>query len=326
MYDVIVVGARCGGSPAALLLARRGYRVLLVDRGTFPSDTFRAHYVRAPGVRALGRWGLLGRVLATGCPPVRKRTTDFGDFPLSGYPPGFDDVPGDLGPRRLVLDQILVEAAVEAGAELRERFAVEELLWQDGRVVGVRGQGDGGAVAERARVVVGADGLHSTVARLAGAALRCSAAPLTFAYYTYWDGVPLEGVEVAYRIEHRRWCGAFPTNDGLTCVAVQGAIADFPAFRADLERRYHEALDLVPELAGRVRAGRRVEPFRGSGDLPNFVRRAWGPGWALVGNAGYRKDPLLAQGISDAFRDAELLTEAIDSGLSGNRALDEALA
>ncbi len=311
MYDAIVVGARCAGSPAAMLLARAGHRVLLVDRARFPSDTFRAHFARVPAVRALQRWGLLDRVLVTGCPPVRRRTTDLGDFPLSGYPPGFEDVPGDLAPRRTVLDKILVDAAVEAGAELREDFAVDDVLWDGARVVGVRGRAGGAAVEERARVVVGADGQHSVLARRVGAAVRCATPSLTFAYYSYWAGVPIEGAEIVHRAEQRRVLIAFPTNGGLTAVAVQGAMVDFRAFRGDLEGSFFAALALAPELHERVRAGRRAERWLGSGDLPNFVRAAHGPGWALVGDAGYHRDPLPAQGISDAFRDAQALAEAL---------------
>ncbi len=234
MYDAIVVGARCSGSPTAMLLARAGHRVLLVDRSRFPSDTFRSHFVRAPAVRALRRWGLLDRVLATGCPPVRKRTTDLGDFPLSGYPPGFEDVPGDLAPRRIVLDKILVDAATAAGAELREDFSVEDVLWDGDSVVGVRGRAGGKVLEERARVVVGADGQHSMVARRVGAAVRCATPPLTFAYYSYWTGVPIDGIEVVHRAARQRVLIAFPTNDGLAVVAVQGSMADFQAVRQDV--------------------------------------------------------------------------------------------
>jgi len=127
-YDVIVVGGRCAGSPTAMLLARRGYRLLLVDRASFPSDTIRAHFIRLPGVRKLAEWCLLDRVLATNCPPIRNRRTIFGDFPLKGSPPWPEGVPGEVAPRRKVLDKILVDAAVAAGAELREHHPVEDLL------------------------------------------------------------------------------------------------------------------------------------------------------------------------------------------------------
>ena len=180
MYDVIVVGARCAGSPTAMLLARKGHRVLVLDRARFPSDTFRNHFVRLPAARALARWGLLNRVFATNCPPVRKRTMDFGDFPLAGFPPGIDDVPGELAPRRYLLDAILVEAAVEAGAELREGVVVDDLLWDDDRVVGVRGRDGGQRFEERASVVIGADGQRSLVAQKVGGEVRQATPPLTF--------------------------------------------------------------------------------------------------------------------------------------------------
>jgi 2-polyprenyl-6-methoxyphenol hydroxylase-like FAD-dependent oxidoreductase len=282
--------------------------------------------VRAAAVRALQRWGLLDRVLATGCPPVRKRTTDLGDFPLQGYPPGFDDVPGDVAPRRVVLDKILVDAATAAGAELREDFSVEDVLWAGDRVVGVRGRTGGQVVEEFASVVVGADGQHSLVARRVGAAVTRSTPPLTFAYYSYWSGVPIDGIEVVHRAEHRRLLISFPTNHGLTVVAVQGSMADFSAFRRDPESNFFRALAHASDLNERVHAGHRAEGWRGSGDLPNFLRAAHGPGWALVGDAGYHRDPLVAAGITDAFRDAELVATAIDRGLSGSQPLEIALA
>jgi 2-polyprenyl-6-methoxyphenol hydroxylase-like FAD-dependent oxidoreductase len=326
MYDAIVVGARCAGSPTAMLLARKGHRVLLVDRDQFPSDIFRAHVVRFPGAQALKRWGLLDRVLATGCPPILRYTTDFDDFPLSGFPPLPDDQPREIAPRRKVLDAILVNAAVEAGAELREKVVVDDLVWDDDRVVGVRGRSGGRPFEERASIVVGADGQHSLVARQAGPTIRQSTPPLTFGYYTYWAGMPVDGIELIHRIEAGRVLIVFPTNDDLTCIAVQGRPDDYATFRADIEGEYLRAIDLADDLAARVRAGRRAERFQGTADLPNFIRVATGPGWALVGDAGYHRDPLLAHGISDAFRDATLLSEAIDSGLTGQTPLDDALA
>ena len=163
-YDAIVVGARCGGSPTAMLLARSGHRVLLVDKATFPSDTISTHLIHPPGIEALHRWGLLERVVDTGCPPIRSYTFDFGPFAITGSP-GTDAAPVSYGPRRTILDKLLVDAAAEAGAEVREGFTVEDLVFEDGRVAGVTGHDKGGStVTERARVVVGADGLHSRVA------------------------------------------------------------------------------------------------------------------------------------------------------------------
>jgi 2-polyprenyl-6-methoxyphenol hydroxylase-like FAD-dependent oxidoreductase len=164
-YDAIVVGARCAGSPTAMLLARKGYRVLVVDKATFPSDTISTHLVHPPGVAALQRWGLLDRLVATGCPPIGVYSFDFGPFTLAGAP-GTDEGPLAYGPRRTVLDKLLVDAASEAGAEVREGFTVDDVVIEAGRVTGIRGHGRGGkTVPERARVVIGADGRHSLVAR-----------------------------------------------------------------------------------------------------------------------------------------------------------------
>ena len=171
MYDAIVVGARCAGSPTAMLLARKGYRVLLLDHAAFPSDTMRSHFIHHPGVVSLHRWGLLPQVIASGCPPIRARLSDLGDFTLAIPAEVADGVDANYAPRRFVLDAILVAAAIAAGAELREHFAVHELVWDAGRVVGIRGRARGGAmVEERARIVVGADGAHSVVAKAVRAA------------------------------------------------------------------------------------------------------------------------------------------------------------
>jgi flavin-dependent dehydrogenase len=325
VYDAIVVGARCAGSPTAMLLARKGHRVLLVDRATFPSDTSTAHFVIPPGVARLARWGLLQRVRDTNCPPIRRWHLDVGPFALSGSPVPVDGVAEAYAPRRTVLDKLLVEAAAEAGAEVREAFAVQELTWDGDRVTGVRGRAAGGAsVTEQARVVVGADGMRSLVARSVQAPAYATKPTISCAYYGYWSGVPVTDAELYAR--DRRIVIAFPTNDDLACVFVEWPIEEFPAVRADVEGSVRRTVDLAPGLAERVRAGRHEERFVGTGDLPNFFRRPYGPGWALVGDAGYHKDPYLAQGISDAFRDAELLAEALDAAFAGRSPLEDALA
>ncbi len=163
-YDVIVVGARCAGSPTAMLLARKGYRVLLLDRATFPSDTISTHLIHPPGVAALKKWGLVDRLVSTGCPPIEIYAFDMGPFVISGSP-GIEGSPVSYGPRRTVLDKLLVDAAAEAGVEVRTGFTVDEVLSEDGSVTGIRGHSKGGPpVTEHARMLVGADGLHSVVA------------------------------------------------------------------------------------------------------------------------------------------------------------------
>jgi flavin-dependent dehydrogenase len=324
MYDAIIVGARCAGSPTAMLLARKGYRVLLVDKATFPSDTVSTHIIWPPGVARLHRWGMLDKIIASNCPRVERVSFDLGPFALSGMPPASGNG-AIFAPRRRVLDRILVEAAAEAGAELREGFAVQEIVSDDGRVLGIRGRTrSGSGVTERAQIVIGADGVNSTVARAVGAPEYQTRPALACWYYTYWSGVETDGLE--YYVRDGRAFGCIPTNDGLVCVPVAWPAAEFRRLRAGVEAGYRQTLELGPGLAERVRAGRREERFVGMANPRNFLRRPFGPGWALVGDAGYHKDPITAQGISDAFRDAECLTSALDEGLSGPRPLADALA
>jgi flavin-dependent dehydrogenase len=325
MYDAIVVGARCAGSPTAMLLARRGYRVLLLDKAGFPSDTLSTHFIHLPGVARLKQWGLLERVVASNCPPVRRQLFDVGPFALEGAPLPLPGVDAGYAPRRHVLDQILVDGAVAAGAELREHFAVQEVLTEGERVTGIRGHSVGGAmVTEHAPIVIGADGLRSLVARSVQAAAYNVTPALTCGYYTYWSDLPLERAELYPR--PGRMIVAGPTNDGQTLNAVFWPHAEFQSVRADVQTHFLDALDLAPALAERVRGARRTERFYGTADLPNLFRQSYGAGWALVGDAGYHKDPILAQGISDAFRDAEWLAEAVDAGLSGRQPMRTALA
>jgi flavin-dependent dehydrogenase len=325
MYDAIVLGARCAGAPTAMLLARKGYRVLLVDKATFPSDIMSTHYIHPLGVAQLKRWGLLNQIIASNCPPVSRAYFDFGSFSLVGATLPVDGVAAAYVPRRRVLDKILVDAAVEAGAELREGFNVQEILMEGDRVVGIASPGSGGtSLAEKARIVVGADGMRSLVARTVRAPMYHTKPSLSCCYYAYWSGIALEGVEFSPR--ERCTILAFPTNDGYACIGLEWDHERFDTFRADVTGNFMKTLDLVPGLAERVRDGKQEERIVGTGDLPNFFRKPYGPGWALVGDAGYHKDPVLGHGISDAFRDAELVAEAIDAGLSGRQPLQEALA
>jgi flavin-dependent dehydrogenase len=323
-YDAIVVGARCAGSPTAMLLARKGYRVLVVDRASFPSDTLSTHFIHAPGVVALHRWGLLDDVIASNCPPVDSYSFDFGPITISGKPRPSDGIATGYAPRRTILDKILVDGAARAGAEVREHFTVEEVVIEDGTVVGIRGHGeDGKSVVERARVVIGADGRNSHVAKAVMPEQYNEKPMLMWAYYSYWSGLPIDDFSITVRPD-RGW-GAFPTNDGLTLVVVGWPAAEATAYKSDTEANYLKTLELAPDFAERVRGAKREERFAG-GSVPNFFRKPYGPGWALVGDAGYTKDPITAQGISDAFHDAELCADALDAAFTGERAYTEAMA
>ena len=324
VYDVIVVGARCGGSPVAMLLARNGYEVLVVDRATFPSDTISTHLVHPPGVAALRRWGLLDRLRATGCPPVHTYMFDMGPIVITGSP-GTPEEPMAYAPRRTVLDALLLQAAREAGAEVREAFSVDAVVREEGRVTGIRGHGrDGRPVTEHARVGVGADGIHSVVARDVGAEEYHARPALQVGYYSYWSGLPMDGRFEGYDRGDRSWA-AGPTNDDLTLVIVGWPIAQFEDNKKDIERHYLEAFERAPAFRERVSAARREERFVGMA-VPNFFRKPFGPGWALVGDAGYNKDFITAQGINDAFRDAERCAAALHEAFAGLRPFDAAMA
>ncbi|MBF6183924.1 MULTISPECIES: NAD(P)/FAD-dependent oxidoreductase [Nocardia] len=328
MYDVIVVGTRVAGAPLAMLLARKGYRVLAVDRATFPSDTPSTHYIHQAGLGLLKSWGLLDAVVATGCPPIRHLNFSYTDIHIKGFAdPSADGIDAVYCPRRTVLDEVLVEAAGTAGAEVIQGFSVTELVFEDDRVVGIRGQVAGGAVREfRARLVVGADGANSVVAKAVDAQVYEGSPASCFIYYSYYEGFD-------WGMQHRTGFGeqqfaGWPTNDGRLLVAVMRKRDRFREFRADPDAGVQEIVDQIdPELGALLRdKGTRVEPFRPMLYPDNYRRRSFGPGWALVGDAGYHKDPFTGWGITDAFKYAQLLADRADEGLSGDRPLAEALA
>ena len=322
-YDAIVVGARCAGSPTAMLLARQGLRVLLVDRATFPSDTISTHLIHPPGLAALKRWGLLDRLLTTGCPPIHTYAFDMGPFTIAGTP-GPQEAPVSYGPRRTVLDKLLVDAASEAGVEVREAFTVDDVIREDGRVAGIRGHAKGGSpVTERARLVVGADGLHSTIAKAMAPEQYNAKPPLEASYYSYWSGLPMHGRFEAFDRGDRLWA-AWPTHDDLTLVIVSWPAAQFEANKSDLEGHYLKAFERAPAFAERIGGATREARFVGA-SVPNFFRKPFGPGWVLVGDAGYNKDFITAQGITDAFLDAERCAAALHQSLSGTGSFDAAM-
>ena len=313
-YDVIVIGARCAGAPLAMLLARQGRRVLAVDRATFPSDTVSTHFMWPRTTAFLAKWGLLDALAATGCPPIDTVRIHFGATSLHGKPEAIDGTAVMYCPRRTVLDALLVEAARQAGAEVRERTMMREIVREGDRVVGVKLAGPDGVHEERAAIVVGADGLASGVAEAVGAKVERAHPSLTCGFYAYWEGVPTDGVE--FYIRDGRDVLVFPTHDGLTCIWVGRSAGEWPAYKADIETVYLAGLD--PPMRERVGKGRRATPFKGTHRLPNRYHACHGDGWALVGDAAYHRDPLTGMGIGDAFLGAELLADAIHAGLDGD--------
>jgi len=273
MYDAIIVGARCAGSPTAMLLARKGYRILLVDRATFPSDTMSTHILWPHGAALMDRWGLFDQLAATGCPPVALRLTfDVGPFALQGGVVDTNHGRGGFCPRRTVLDKLLVDAASKAGAEVREGFTVETLLWDGDQVVGIKGHGrTGGTVDERARIVIGADGVHSLVATSVQAPEYDTTPALTTNYYTYYSGFEADDIEMYVRDAHA--VGCFPTHDGLTLLAALWPCSRFQTIRTDIEHHFRASLESAPTVARRWEGACREEKWFGIAGLPNYFRQ-----------------------------------------------------
>jgi 2-polyprenyl-6-methoxyphenol hydroxylase-like FAD-dependent oxidoreductase len=324
-YDVIVVGARVAGASTALLLARAGLRVLVVDQARVGTDTLSSHQVQVPGVALLRDWGLLDALSAAGTPGVSRLSFDTGTAVLEGAYPSHAGVDALLSPRRTLLDRLLVDAAREAGAEVRDGIVVDGLSTVDGRVTGVRATAKGGATQElRAALVVGADGKHSLVARSAGAREYRVSPPSSGACYAYFEDLPLKQGEVHTR--PGRLVGAWPTNDGLSIVYLAMPRDRFDALRAMLKTDPAAAAAGMGDLPERLREARMVEHVRGTTDLPNLMRRPYGPGFVLVGDAGLVMDPITGQGISNALADAAAASEAIVAGLGGAAPLTTVLA
>ncbi|MGQ0838605.1 NAD(P)/FAD-dependent oxidoreductase [Actinokineospora sp.] len=320
-YDVIVVGARCAGSTTALLFARAGHRVLLVDRVTFPRDTLSTLYIQQPGVAQLARWGVLAEVTATGCPPVYEIAYQVGDVRVIGRPSPVDGVTAAYAPRRIRLDSVLIDAAVAAGVEFREGCAVAEVLSDGDRVTGVRLTGRG---TEHARLVVGADGMRSTVAAKVGARTLVEHPRRTCVYYTYWPALS-DRFEVYEG--HGGSVGVMPTSDGATGVAAYFPQSRFGQVRTDAMNTYLAGVRaLAPELSARMAAAGPLDRLYGTGDQRNFFREAAGPGWALVGDAAHHLDSITARGITNAFCSATLLVDGVAGHLDDEPRLRAALA
>jgi flavin-dependent dehydrogenase len=328
-HDVVVVGARCAGSATAMLLARLGYDVVVVDKARLPSDTLSTHGIARGGVVQLARWGLLGDVLATGAPAVELVRFQAGGESMTRRIKQRAGVDVLVAPRRHLLDEVLSTAASDAGATVRSRVVATGVLRSHGRVSGITARAVNGDELElSARFVVGADGRRSWMANYFGARATEAFTPRSAAYYTYVASPDWDAFE--FHVAPGAFAGVFPTNGGeaciFLCVPSKGA-ADLRTAGSLRTDAFLQALDAAtPDLARRVRAGRVTAPVRGAVDLPNYLRTPYGPGWALVGDAGYHRDPITGHGITDAFRDADLLATALDRALRDPSEAADALA
>ena len=318
-FDVVVVGGRVAGASTALLLARAGARVALLDRGTYGSDTLSTHGLMRAGVLQMTRWGLLPSLVAAGTPAIRRTAFHYADGetvevalrPTAG-------VEALYAPRRLLLDRILVDAAAAAGAEIRHETTATSLLCEGDRVVGVCARDEQWrAQTIRAAVIVGADGVRSTIAARVGAPVVWRARSAGAVLYRYYAELPTIGYEWAYGAGVA--AGLIPTNDGLTCVFVGTSPQRMRELRRQgIAQAFATLLrESFPALPARVGTAVPDGRLQGWPAVPGFLRRCHGPGWALVGDAGYYKDPITTHGITDGLRDAELLSNAIVDALGG---------
>ena len=315
--DAIVVGARCAGAATAMLLARGGARVVLVDKGAYGTDMLSTHALMRGAVLQLDRWGVLPEIVARGTPAIRSTTFCYAESDATVPIEPKYGVDALYAPRRTLLDRLLVDAAFKSGVDIRYGVRVDDVRVDSrGRAIGISAVEGGRRRDVDADIVIGADGLHSTIARRVRAPRVVEGRHATGVLYGYWEGLSAD--------EYRWWfkpgvsMGSIPTNDGATCVFVSVPSTRFrDEVRGNAATAYTRLIrQISPAFAERLRESVRVEPVRGFGGHRGFIRRGSGPGWALVGDAGYFKDPSTAHGITDAFRDAELLARAIMRGTS----------
>lgn len=317
-FDVVIVGARVAGSATALLLARAGLRVLILDRGDPGTDTLSTHALTRGAVIQLQRWGVLGQLLAAGTPPIRRTTFHYGDETFAVEMTPRDGVDSLIAPRRTVLDPVLNAAAHDAGVDIRHGSRARELIRDEsGRVLGLTFvDGSGREHTVRAAVTVGADGARSLVAREAGAAITWEGTHRGAMLYGHFQDPGVDGYHWCYC--HDATAGVIPTNDDMVCVWAGTSTERFMAeLRGDPAGSFRQLLkESAPDFADAFSPDQAESRIFGHPGMVGHLRRPWGPGWALVGDAGYFKDPLTAHGITDALRDAELLSEAIINAAS----------
>ncbi len=333
-YDAIVIGARVAGATVAALLGDAGYRVLLVDRASFPSATLSTHFFRGAGLLAvLSRLSILDRILALDAPPLRHcyYYSEETDLPIVGPP----QEPGALGyclsVRREPLDALLLQrAASSLPVDVGEHISAAALLWEGTRVVGACLVTPDGPREVHARIVIGADGRHSFVARAVAVPAEEVAPASRALYYQYMrgfpgpDGLKPDGAEFSQRGDELAYI--FPSDAGMTCVALSINLADFAWLRVAPEERFHEHLARHAGLAERVAAAEPEGPVLGCGPHPNYVRVPAGTGWALVGDAGLHQDPWSGLGMDMASVHATYLAESLISWFSQSMSELEALA
>jgi len=317
-YDVIIIGGRIAGSLAAARLGQAGKRVLVLERARFPSDTLSTHFFRAPTFRALAAVEAYDEIQAL----APHLTVNYNVIDGIVFPEPVDrpeDFPFYMNMRRITLDELLVRNAERnPNVEFREAAKATRLLREDGHVTGVEWNESEGSREATARAVVGADGVHSFVAKEVEAQVEHEAPVQRAMYYAYFRGVQWTegpGAEFHYRGNTLGYC--MPCDAGLTLLAVSVPIAEFGEFRSDPEGKLMRELNLFTDLASRIDKAERESRVLGSGSIPGRKRVPFGNGWALVGDAGMVMDPWSGQGIDQASTHAVLLAGRLGEFLDG---------
>jgi menaquinone-9 beta-reductase len=333
-YDALVVGARVAGATLAILLGDAGYRVLLVDRATFPSATLSTHYFRGGrGVTVLKQVGVLDDVLARGCPPLtcQYNYVNGGAEPDINPTQSSGEITYCLSVRRETLDHLLVARARRCpSVTVLENTRVVELLREHGRVVGAQLVTPEGERKVWAGITIGADGRRSSVAHSVDAPDEESDEPHRAVYYCYLRGFPgpsgkaPDGPEFS-RIEDEM-AYVFPSDDGVACVALSVNLPTFRWMRQRPRERFIERIAAHRGLAGRFSTATWEGRLLGCGPERNYVRIPAGPGWALVGDAGMHQDPWSGTGIDKATMHATFLADALAQWFTGNMSEHDALA
>lgn len=337
-YDVIVIGGSVSGAPTAMLLARQGHKVLLIDKHAFPRDANSTHFIWPRGMSYLNRWGIAEPILQA-TPFFRKMEVCIegislhGSVPLADLQQRFRRLHGDdrgaidcyCGPRRYFLDHHLLNCAREAGVTVRERVTYQAPIYQDGRLVGITAcDEDDHEFQVRAQLVIGADGRFSNFVKDVGARDTDFRPLSTFAYFGYFRGI--DKPELAIHKRGRFGTAIFPTLDNTHMVLVYGPTASWDDFRRNPEQHFLDIYRFcAPDVAALIERAERTEPFKAAARMEAFQRESVGPGWALVGDAGSFKDQVTAMGITHAFRDAELISGYIHRALAGEFPMDEGL-
>ena len=316
--DVIVVGARCAGSPLAALLAREGVRVTVLERASFPSDTLSSHLFEADALAFLDRLGVIERLRATGAPMLMRTDTRVEDVELAIELPRLPGDPGGIASvRRTLLDPILADAARQAGAEVHTGAQVVGLIEHGGRLAGVRVRQDGNETELLGRLVVGADGRHSTVARLAGARRYNVTPNQRLLFWRFFENAQAEPAFLSHRWDQHFILG-LPSDSGLYQVLIWPELGERAAFQGDRDKAFMQHARLCEPIADAIAGAEPVGNAIGAFSFEGFFREASGPGWVLCGDAGHFKSPAPGRGIGDAFLQAESLASTIAGALGGS--------